>query len=78
VAYLLRNEILTKVQDLEAELDYLLKEEASTRGIVDPGDTQEVILLANQAHGAMLKYLDLVPAEEVQQARAGLLKSTSS
>jgi hypothetical protein len=77
VAYLLRNEILTKVQDLQAELDYLLKEEASTRGI-DPGDTQEVILLANQAHAAMLKYLDLVPSEEVEQARAGLLKASSS
>ena len=77
VAYLLRNEILTKVQDLQAELDYLLKEHPSTRG-TDPGDTQEVILLAKEAHDVMLKYLDLVPSEQMDQARAGLLKASFS
>lgn len=62
LAYLLRNDILTNVEDLLAELIYL---ESSSKD-VDTADAQQI---AEAATVAMQKYLSIVPPNELEQAR---------
>ena len=71
LAYLLRNDILTTVEDERAEVKYLLKEvnkKANGETIVVGGDgldMDEITGLSKTANVAMKKYLDLVPPSEL-------------
>ena len=75
LAYLLRNDILTTVEDMRAEVKYLLKEvnkKANGETIVVGGDgldIDEITGLSKTANVAMKKYLDLVPPSELAEAR---------
>merc|ERR1712157_95680 len=61
IAYLLRNDILTNVENLQAEVDYLLK-----TGEEDFGDLKNYV---NGAKDSMVKYLELIPPQELELAR---------
>ena len=71
IAYLLRNEILTDVEDMRAEVRYLAGEVgkggATAEGIID---LDEMYRLSESANVGMRKYLDLVPPRELVAARA--------
>lgn len=71
IAYLLRNEILTDVEDMRAEVRYLAGEVgkggATAEGIID---LDEMYRLSESANVGMRKYLDLVPPRELAAARA--------
>lgn len=60
IAYLLRNDILTNVENLQAEVAYLIKE----RKAGSPLETEDLYLYAKIAKDGMKKYLDLVPPSE--------------
>lgn len=70
LAYLLRNEILTSIEDMVAELDYLIKNPTES-----PEDLQSMI---RTACNAMQRYLAVVPPQELEQAQKLLSKETSS
>jgi hypothetical protein len=61
LAYLLRNEILTIIEDLQAELMYQLK--------ANENDTEELYRLSTDATSAMKQYIDNVSPSIVKQAR---------
>ena len=63
LAYLLRNDILTNIEDWRAELEYQCKQPPSS-----PYDTEDLYQLAQAANKAMDKYLTLVPPVELQKA----------
>mmetsp|Transcript_7770 Transcript_7770/g.11290 ORF Transcript_7770/g.11290 Transcript_7770/m.11290 type:complete len:277 (-) Transcript_7770:91-921(-) len=63
IAYLQRNEILTNLESLEAELEYLLR--SSTPSDESPDDLRQYARLAKTA---MENYLALVPPNELQKA----------
>ena len=65
LAYLLRNEILTSIEDLRAELEFLIQNPDES-----DGDAKS---LAATASNAMQRYLEVVPPNELQQARELLL-----
>ncbi|KAL3910196.1 MAG: hypothetical protein SGILL_007789 [Bacillariaceae sp.] len=65
LAYLLRNDVLTNIENLRAELEYLLKD-----GVVD--DTQDLFTYADVAASAMKKYLAIVPPNELEEAQKAL------
>ena len=66
MAYLLRNEILTNIEDMRAELEYLIKNP-------DESDV-DLKSLAASATNAMQRYLEVVPPNELQQAQELLVK----
>jgi hypothetical protein len=69
LAYLLRNEILTNVEDLRSEVDFLLK---------NPEEAMDDMLnISSLAVAAMRKYLNVVPPDELVAARE-LLKVQST
>ena len=80
IAYLLRNDVLTSVEDMRAEVTYLLKQlskMASGTKVVVGGeegegvlDLDEISKLSKTAGEGMYKYLDLVPPEELEVAKA--------
>jgi hypothetical protein len=61
IAYLLRNDILSNVEALQAEIDYLL-------GHPDE-DANDLYEYARVASSIMQKYLELVPPNEMQKAK---------
>lgn len=61
LAYLLRNDLLNNIQNLQAELDYLLTP-TTTDG------NEDLVLYAKACKTAMDKYLTLVPPNEMKQA----------
>jgi hypothetical protein len=63
LAYLLRNDILTNVEDLLAELTYLEKSSSKNE------DAADAKAMAVGATVAMQKYLSIVPPNELAQAR---------
>ena len=63
LAYLLRNELLTSLQDLRAELEYVIRNQDDT------GDDDDVPKYAQAALSAIRSYLDLVPPQELQTAQ---------
>lgn len=65
VAYLVRNEVLTTVENLSAELEYLLKNE---------DELTDLYAYADSAASAMTRYLGLIPSFEVEQAQLALKK----
>ena len=66
LAYLLRNEILTDIEDMRAELEYLIKNP-------DESDV-DLKSLAASATNAMQRYLEVVPPNELQLAQELLVK----
>jgi hypothetical protein len=61
LAYLLRNDILTNLDDLQAEVDYLLK---------NPDETlEDATKYASATTTAFKKYLTLVPPDELERAK---------
>lgn len=66
IAYLLRNEILTNLENLQAEVDYLIKTK-------EP-EYDDLKLYVKAASDNMKKYLELVPPNELEAARV-LLKA---
>jgi hypothetical protein len=71
LAYLLRNDVLTNVESLKAELEYLLKE-----NLFD--ETDDLYQYADVAVGAMAKYLAVVPPNELDEAKHILAAETSA
>ena len=61
LAYLLRNDVLTNVENLRAELEYLLKSGES--------DVEDLYAFADIATSAMKKYLAIVPPNELEEAK---------
>lgn len=61
IAYMQRNEILTNLEDMQAEVAYLLKEQST--------DTQDLLQMANKAQTAMKEYLAVVPPNELDEAQ---------
>lgn len=67
IAYLLRNDILTNMENLRAELEYLLKSEDS--------ETEDLYSYSDIVNSAMAKYLAIVPPNELDDARRMLSSS---
>ena len=61
LAYLLRNEILTNLEALQAELEYLLKEKET--------DTEDLFKYSSNANSAMKDYLSNVSPYEMGKAK---------
>lgn len=77
IAYMLRNDVLTTVEDMRAEVQYLLKELGKLSddgGVIVVGEggleLEDMFGLSKVANGGMVKYLDLVPPKELEAARA--------
>jgi hypothetical protein len=71
IAYLLRNDLLTAVQNVQVEVDYCLSHVDAAR------QENDVALYASQAADSLKHYLDLVPPRELDRARALLLEQQS-
>ena len=71
LAYLLRNDVLTNIEDMRAEVQYLMKEveigEMVGQGGLDLSDLYGLVIMAKEG---IRKYLDLVPPKELEAARA--------
>lgn len=61
LAYLLRNDVLTNVENLRAELEYLMKSGET--------DVEDLYTFADIASSAMKKYLAIVPPNELEAAK---------
>ena len=69
LAYLLRNDILTNIEDMRAEVKFLLKE-LEKNGVDEAlNELDEIYGLNKVANEAMQKYLALVPPNELKSAR---------
>lgn len=62
LAYLLRNEILTSIENLQAELDYIVYKNPSS-------DREDLLQYASDAVSGMEQYLQIVPPNELLQAK---------
>ena len=77
IAYLLRNDLLTNLEDMNAEVAYLVKvleKEKSDDDVVVVGgegglDLEDLFGFVKDAKEGMVKYLDLVPPRELEAAR---------
>jgi len=71
MAYLLRNDVLTNVEALRAEVDYLVGHPE------EQGDTDDLYGYANGAAAGMQQYLDeIVPPEQLKRAEEILASSS--
>lgn len=71
IAYLLRNDVLTNVEDMRAEVAYLVRELEKGGRIGEGGLVlDDLIGMVKMAKGGMRKYLDLVPPKELEAARS--------
>ena len=61
LAYLLRNDALTNIENLRAELEYLMKS--------GENEVEDLFSYADIVTSAMKNYLALVPPQEVEEAR---------
>lgn len=61
IAYLLRNDILTNVENLQAEVDYLIRSRED--------EYEDLKSYVRTATDGMQKYLELVPPKELDMAR---------
>ena len=61
IAYLLRNDILSNMEDLRAELEYLIKS--------DESETEYLYKYADICTSAMKKYLAQVPPDQMKEAQ---------
>ncbi len=71
IAYLLRNDVLTNVENLQAEVAYMIKEKKAG----NPLETEDLYLYTKACNEGMVKYLELVPPGEMKIA-AELLASS--
>ena len=71
IAYLLRNDILTNMENLRAELEFLIKTPEEDNESVEDLYTYTAIVTS-----AMKKYLAIVPPNELKEAQAALLASS--
>ncbi len=69
IAYLLRNDILTNMENLRAELEYLLKNPSET-------EFEDLYSFADTCTNTMKNYLAIVPPQELQQATKMLQSDT--
>jgi len=65
IAYLLRNDVLTNLENLQAEVAYLLKEQEKGNEL----ETEDLFQFVKISQDGMVKYLDLVPPEELKLGR---------
>lgn len=72
LAYLLRNEALTAIEALKAELDYLAKDSTP---VSEKNDTADVIQYAKTATSTMDEYVTLVPPNEMNKAKEFMAKN---
>ena len=70
IAYLLRNDVLTNMENLRAELEYLIKS--------DENETEDLYSYADICTSAMKKYLAIVPPNELKEAQKVLSSEQSS
>jgi len=74
LAYLVRNDVLTNVEDMRAEVIYLLKEvgKKGDGDVVTAAELEldEIMKMNRAANEGMVKYLGLVPPQELEAARA--------
>jgi len=63
IAYLLRNDLITNIEALRAEVDFLLKED---------DDISDLKTYSKNVRDGMIKYLALVPPKELEKARDSL------
>ena len=76
MAYLIRNDILTNVQDMRAEVAYLLSSSSSSSTATTTSSTDDLVQMAATANRAMTQYLNqVVPPSELELART-LMAST--
>mmetsp|Transcript_27317 Transcript_27317/g.74726 ORF Transcript_27317/g.74726 Transcript_27317/m.74726 type:complete len:291 (-) Transcript_27317:576-1448(-) len=66
IAYLLRNDVLTNVENLRAELEYLLKLSDTER---DSEPKEDLYSYADICSSAMAKYLAQVPPGQMEEAK---------
>jgi hypothetical protein len=66
LAYLLRNEVLTNIEALKAELDYLLKDSTPAS---EKNETNDLFQYAKTATTTMDEYIKLVPPNEMKLAK---------
>jgi len=72
LAYLLRNEVLTNIEALKAELDYLLKDSTPAS---EKSETADLFQYAKTATTTMDEYIKLVPPNEFKAAQEFIAKS---
>ena len=65
IAYLLRNDILTNLENLQAEVTYLIKEQKAGNEL----ETEDLYLYTKICKDGMIKYLELVPPGEMTLAK---------
>jgi hypothetical protein len=65
IAYLIRNDVLTNVENLQAEVTYAIKEIKAGNEM----ETEDLYLYVQICKDGMVKYLDLVPPGEVKIAK---------
>lgn len=70
LAYLLRNEVLTNVENLQAELDYLMKPTTPASET-----TEDLLSYADTMKTTMDRYIEVVPPTELRKARELLAAS---
>lgn len=77
IAYLLRNDILTNVESLQAEVTYLIKEQKKITNGEETGplETEDLYEYAKTASLSMKKYVELVPPAELELGRKYLTSS---
>lgn len=72
LAYLLRNEVLTNIEALKAELEYLLKDSTPASEKIE---TEDLYQYAKTATSTMDEYIKLVPPNEMALAEEFMSKS---
>jgi len=65
IAYLLRNDVLTNLEALQAEVIYVMKQQKGG----EPLETEDLYLYAQSCVDGMTKYLELVPPGELKMGR---------
>jgi hypothetical protein len=71
IAYLLRNDVLTNIEDMRAEVAYLIRELEKGGKIGEGGiDLDDLIGMVKMVNEGMRKYLEVVPPKELVAARA--------
>lgn len=71
IAYLIRNDILTNLENLQAEVAYVIKEMQAGNAI----EMEDLLLYSETCKTGMVKYLELVPPIEIKLAKE-ILAST--
>jgi hypothetical protein len=62
---LIRNDILTNLENLQAEVSYLIKEKNAGNNL----ETEDLYLYSDSCNSGMVKYLELVPPTEIKLAK---------